>query len=427
MDINEISFITFTNYGFIDYVKNLILSLEKIQFSLPLKIYCIDQKSFDELEHFEGNILLEMLNDKTNTNESIVGWKQKGWNTMVFSKLKCIYKELLQNKYVLFTDSDIVYEKDCLQYLIDNIQNYDMMIQQNTRGFKYPLNTGFMFIKSNQSMKELFNWNTIDIESFTCDQDYINGNESKINYIVLPRYLFPIEVDYYNEWIKLTKFDPYIIHFNKSIGDNKKTQMVKLNKWALNSFYYQINNKFYYNKWNKPNYENLNKLLNYFKNDFKYNDMFQIYLTGRFNSNQMNETWDIDLLITLKIKNKKENKIIYECLYFLEDTALTKCNLLVDVKYIDNIRLGQLSVQSTNNGLYDYLKKYGDIIIYNNIIKKYSNYKLKDYSRDNNLLTALSNKLYKINIDKYNYTTFDKYKSYIQRGCIYYDNKLIFN
>ena len=202
---------------------------------------------------------------------------------------------------------------------------------------------------------------------------------------------------------------------------------MKLNKWLLNTFYYQINNKFYYNKWNKPKYENLNKLLNYFKNDFKYNDMFQIYLTGRFNSNQMNETWDIDLLITLKIKNKKIYKIIHECLFFLEDTALTKCNLLVDVKYIDNIRLNQLSVQSTNDELYEYLKKTGDIIIYNNIIKKYSNYKLKDYSRDNNSLTALPNKLYKININKYNYTTFDKYRSYIQRGCIYYDNKLIFN
>ena len=77
MDINEINFITFTNYGFINYVKNLIVSLEKIKFPLPLKIYCIDQKSFNELEHFEGNILLELLNDETNTNESIVGWKQK--------------------------------------------------------------------------------------------------------------------------------------------------------------------------------------------------------------------------------------------------------------------------------------------------------------------------------------------------------------
>ena len=119
----DISFITFTNYGYIHYTKNLILSLEKSNFPLSLKVYCIDQKSFDELKQFNQNILLEMLNDETNTNENIVGWREEGWNTMVFSKLKCIHKELLINEYVFFTDSDIVFETDCLQYLIDNLKD----------------------------------------------------------------------------------------------------------------------------------------------------------------------------------------------------------------------------------------------------------------------------------------------------------------
>ena len=84
----NISFITFTNYGYLHYTKNLILSLEKCNFPLPLKVYCIDPKSFDELKQWNKNIILEMLNDETNTNESIVGWKEKGWNTMIFSKFK---------------------------------------------------------------------------------------------------------------------------------------------------------------------------------------------------------------------------------------------------------------------------------------------------------------------------------------------------
>jgi len=226
----DISFITYTNYGYLHYTKNLILSLEKCNFPLPLKVYCIDQKSFDELQEWNQNITLEMLNDETNTNENIVGWKGQGWNTMVFSKLKCIYKELLTNPYVFFTDSDIVFENNySLQYLLDHLKEYDMCIQQNTEKSKYPLNTGFMLLKSNDSMKQLFDWTKINLETFTCDQDYINDNKDKFNYHVLSRDLFPIEMNYYhnhnNEFL--------IIHFNKRSGNDKKVIIKRYNRWYV--------------------------------------------------------------------------------------------------------------------------------------------------------------------------------------------------
>ena len=231
--MDTISFITFTNYGYLHYTKNLILSLEKCNFSLPLKVYCIDQKSFDELNQWNKNIVLEMLNDETNTTENIVGWKKKGWNTMVFSKLKCIHKELLQNQYVFFTDSDIVFEKDCLQYLIDNLKNYDMLIQQNIEK-KYPLNSGFMFIQSNESMKNLFDWTKININTFTCDQDYINDNSNNFSFYKLSMNLFPVEYHYLSNYSNLNK-DIYIIHFNYYRANEKIKRMMNLYKWYINN------------------------------------------------------------------------------------------------------------------------------------------------------------------------------------------------
>jgi len=229
----DISFITFTNYGYLHYTKNLILSLEKCNFPIPLKVYCIDQKSFDELQAC-GNITVEMLNDETNTNETIVGWKKEGWNTMVFSKLKCIHRELLKNPYVFFTDSDIVFENNyCLQYLFDTLKEYDMLIQQNTETSEYPLNSGFMLLKSNDTMKQLFDWSKIDINTFTCDQDYINDNKDKFSCHGLCRDLFPIEKYYYEKWITPTIFNPMIIHFNKHQSDKKIKYFKKSGKWYL--------------------------------------------------------------------------------------------------------------------------------------------------------------------------------------------------
>ena len=59
----DISFITFTNYGYIKYIKNLIESLKKCNFPLRLKIYCIDEKSYNELENYSDKILY--YTDKT--------------------------------------------------------------------------------------------------------------------------------------------------------------------------------------------------------------------------------------------------------------------------------------------------------------------------------------------------------------------------
>ena len=217
----NISFLTFTNFGYLHFTQNLILSLEKINFPLSLKVYCIDQKSYDTLRNWNKNIILEMLNDETNMNQNIVGWKEKGWNTMVFSKLKCIYKELLKNEYVFFTDSDIVFEKDPLEYLLENMKDYDMLIQQNKDKSKYPLNSGFMFIKSNNNMKNLFDWGKINIDTFVCDQDYINDKSYNFKYLGLSRDLFPVEYYYYLNYENYSdKF--YIFHFNFKMGKDKQ-------------------------------------------------------------------------------------------------------------------------------------------------------------------------------------------------------------
>uniref|UniRef100_A0A6C0BUM5 Nucleotide-diphospho-sugar transferase domain-containing protein n=1 Tax=viral metagenome TaxID=1070528 RepID=A0A6C0BUM5_9ZZZZ len=230
--MNNISFITYTNFGYLHFTQNLILSLEKINFPLTLKVYCIDQNSYDSLQKWNKNIILEMLNDETNTNQNIVGWKENGWNTMVFSKLKCIYKELFKNEYVFFTDSDIVFEKDPLEYLLENIKDYDMLIQQNVEKCKYPLNPGFMFIKSNDTIKDLFNTNQLNLSRFTCDQDYINEQSCNFKFLGLPRDLFPVEYYYYLNYQNYSdKF--YIFHFNFKKGNDKKERIINMNKWYL--------------------------------------------------------------------------------------------------------------------------------------------------------------------------------------------------
>lgn len=222
----DISFLTYTNFAYINYTKNLILSLKKCNFPLKLKIYCIDEKSYNILYNFSNNIILELLNDETNSREYTVNYFKEGWNYMMLSKIKCIHKELLNFKYVLYTDTDIVFDNNyLLKYLINNIYDHDLLVQNN--GDK-EFCAGFMFFQSNSKLINLFNIDNICLEDFQCDQPYINSKKDILNYRVLPQELFPVGKFYYNY---NENINPWIIHFNWVRGNKKIDKMKKYNKW----------------------------------------------------------------------------------------------------------------------------------------------------------------------------------------------------
>ena len=232
----DISFITYTNLGYLKYTKNLILSLEKCDFPLPLTIYCVDQGAYDNLQNMNSNIILKLLNDETNSNEEFIEYYKEGWNTMMLSKIKAIRKELIDYDYVFYTDSDIVFENNyCIQYLLDNLHDYDLLVQNNCNE---QFCAGFMFLKSNDKTIQLFDTKDIDMDKFKCDQSYLNSKKDCINYRVLSPELFPVGCFYYDNYETIA---PWIIHFNWIIGNKKIDKMYFHKKWyAIPSFHLLI-------------------------------------------------------------------------------------------------------------------------------------------------------------------------------------------
>ena len=231
----DISFVTYTNSGYLNYTKNLILSLEKCNFPLPLTIYCVDQEAYDNLKNLDYNIIPKLLNDETNTHSDFIEFYKEGWNTMMLSKLKCIHKELIDYDYVFYTDGDIVFENNfCIQYLVDNLHDYDMLVQNN--GNK-EFCAGFMFLQSNDTILELFDTKDIDMDKFKCDQSYLISKKDCISYRVLSQEYFPAGKFYYGNYVNIY---PWIIHFNWSIGTKKIDKMHFHEKWYAPSFHLLI-------------------------------------------------------------------------------------------------------------------------------------------------------------------------------------------
>jgi hypothetical protein len=224
---NDIGFITLTNTGYIDYTLNCYESIKKIHLQKDLLVYCIGKEGFELLK--QKGIPCEFIDDE-NANE-FQEFRKNKWSNVTYYKFEIIYENLLKYKYVCFTDGDIVYENNKIfDFLMNNIKDNDMLIQSEGL-FQPDVCSGFMFIKSNTNTIAFFDpinvYKYKNVEGWG-DQKYVNSFKYKLKYKKLPLKLFPTGNYFYTYD---TKLEPYLIHFNWVIGNDKKKKMLYYNKW----------------------------------------------------------------------------------------------------------------------------------------------------------------------------------------------------
>jgi hypothetical protein len=224
-------YITLTNKGYIEYTKNCIKSLSMLGRECLLDVYCIDKEAYNLLDDYPNKYLLEVPE-----NEKIKEFQEfrKGnWNKVVYQKFRCIYKALLENDFVYFTDGDIVYKNDrFINDLNNRIEDdeIDLLIQNDKQNDEddSELCSGVMFIRSNDKTKKFFNPENIDINFIQCDQIYVNNMKKNLKYEKLPLKKYP------NGLYHRTKNpNGYLIHYNYLIGNDKKLLMKKDNNWLI--------------------------------------------------------------------------------------------------------------------------------------------------------------------------------------------------
>lgn len=229
-----IKFITLTNTGYVDYTLNCLESLKRINFELLPRCYCIGEKGFKILAGLGYDCVL--IDDEKNSN--FQRFRKGNWSNITYNKFLIIHKNLLLHNYVCITDGDIVYEnKIFMDYLLEQIKDNDILIQNDknlsNKWSKLNVCSGFMFIKSNTKTLELFHPKNVENHKDKKgwdDQVYLNEIIEKLKYTLLPQNFFPNGSYYYSN---NKKINPYLIHFNHVIGNEKKDKMIKYNKWFI--------------------------------------------------------------------------------------------------------------------------------------------------------------------------------------------------
>jgi len=225
---------TFTNKGYVEYTKNLIVSNINNKVNANIRVYALDQYSYDYFQDFHDDVIFHKKQDFEN---SYLTQSDKNFGNLMIVKFELIYKELLERDNVVYVDGDIVFKKDFSSYLMSYAPDLDIVFQDDLRPSKPDLENvcaGFMYIKSNETTKNFFKPTQKLIRKFnkykTHDQTYINKNKNKFSYIKLPLNNFPNGAHFYQFHETL---EPYLVHFNYVRGDEKLNRMKKHGEWYL--------------------------------------------------------------------------------------------------------------------------------------------------------------------------------------------------
>ena len=255
--------ITLTNNGYRDITNNMLFSINKLGLIDKMTVFCLDENVKDFLSEKYPQCKFEIISNTG--SEELIDFRRKGWNHIVFYKMKAIHKSLQKYERVLFTDGDIVFYSNPLNHLESIIGDKDILFQtdlivSNEQYKNYfdaiskfktaqeladyimscgylrsEANTGFIYMKNTQKNIEFFDDSNIDIETFECDQIYVNKHLKDINFGLLPIFKYPTGLFIKSLYITIIKSLPpnlgdyhYVIHFNYTLASYNKISTIKM-------------------------------------------------------------------------------------------------------------------------------------------------------------------------------------------------------
>ncbi len=231
-------FFTITNLGYMDYTKNMLNSLNKLDIDRKILIVCLDKVTND---YFMSNGYFTYFIDLGLKEFSQYG--TEGFSKCCYMKFWFIYQVIMLNYNILYTDGDIVFKKNPFDELKSlEGEEADVWIQNDTmldNNFENVC-AGFLYVKSTNDTKKYFNTDIPEFEKRyevckkgSCDQMYINLYvKPYIKMKLLPLYKFP-NGQYFYKYNKFILDSIVMVHFNWIIGENKKEQMKKYNMWSI--------------------------------------------------------------------------------------------------------------------------------------------------------------------------------------------------
>ena len=246
-----IVWITLINYGYIEYTKNFLKSMEKNNCSFKLIVYCLDKEIIEELSEYKNAICFDASFIKESTQSNLTEWFSTDYRKIVFSKLDAIkYTINICNRYgiwsVGYIDTDIIVFKDPTQIILDNMNyNHDTLIfsqcDEDSRECSNPsgcphICTGVIVFRTGSIDTSIFDYSSEDLIKYNSDQDYLVDilRKKQIKRLTISKNIF-LNGAYpgVKNGSLILPPSACLLHYNYMNGNEKQNCMKKNGMWYL--------------------------------------------------------------------------------------------------------------------------------------------------------------------------------------------------
>ena len=256
LDNLNILWITLINYGYIDYAKNFLKSIELRNINFKLLIYCLDNETLEELSGYKNCICMSAdIFTKRRQNAAkkrLVHWKEPEYRGLVFLKLDAMLYSLhrgrsINIKSVGYIDTDIVLMSDPTAVMTDRMNEHpiiNVFAQCDEVGSscsnKFNCSvfcSGVIVFRNIPELYKYFVYDNSHINLCSGDQEYL--------YIMFKRFKIPVLTIEKNIFLNGAHFkdnpgipanfprEMCLIHFNHMVGNAKREKMKEQKMWYI--------------------------------------------------------------------------------------------------------------------------------------------------------------------------------------------------
>jgi hypothetical protein len=240
--------ITYCNFGYIDFAKNLILSLANILKHHKLHFYCLDKQTYDVISEYSYEFLTVQLFEQNVSSEYEI-YNSKEYKKLTHTKTSVLRDAFDKYSFIHFIDCDIVCLKEPTADHYAAYSKYDIVFQYDWKfENNIPLDyfgqwqcTGNMTLRKTASTMNLlsklekFQELSRDKNDQVCLRDiFLSVRVFDIRRFKLAKlFVYPPE-EYTNGSWKGDTSRIYFFHANHFAGKEDKITLLKnLNQWFL--------------------------------------------------------------------------------------------------------------------------------------------------------------------------------------------------
>ena len=125
--------ISYSNNGYYDFAKNMLLNLNKTIRFHPIHFYCLDQEIYERLKQLDLpniNVVFE-LTTNPNISKNFESYGSSKYNQITHTKINILRNALNKYNFIHFIDCDVVCIKEPTLEHYNKYKDYDIVFQHD--------------------------------------------------------------------------------------------------------------------------------------------------------------------------------------------------------------------------------------------------------------------------------------------------------